>query len=79
MCLYEEHRCICVPNMKFLCLILWLGEVCTDTNADDANCGQRKKHDCKRPFGDKANEPKTHARLKNVNHQIILGPALLNF
>ena len=32
-----------VPNMKLLCLILWLGEVCTDTNADanDANT----KHD----------------------------------
>ena len=31
--------CICVPNMKFLCLTLWQGEVCTDdaANADDTN------------------------------------------
>ena len=37
--------CICILNMKFLCLTLWQGEVCTDddandtnaTNADDAN------------------------------------------
>ena len=39
--------CICVPNMTFVCLKLWLGEVCTDdTNAnanndtDDDNDGQ---------------------------------------
>ena len=35
MCIYEGNRCTCVPNMKRLCLILWLGEVCTDdTNAN---------------------------------------------
>ena len=28
--------CICVPNMKFLYLILCQGEVCTDAN-DDTN------------------------------------------
>ena len=36
----EGHRCICVPNMKLLCLALCQGEVCTDANADtntDAN------------------------------------------
>ena len=30
--------CICIPNMKFLCLTLLQGEVCTDdtnTNAND--------------------------------------------
>ena len=27
--------CICTPNMKFLCLTLCQGEVCTDD--DDAN------------------------------------------
>ena len=27
---------ICVPNMKFVCLTLWLGEVYIDAN-DDAN------------------------------------------
>ena len=32
-----EHMCMCIPNMKFLCLNLWLGEVCTDdANNDDA-------------------------------------------
>ena len=31
--------CICVPNMKFLCLTLCQGEMCTDdgANANDAN------------------------------------------
>ena len=28
--------CICMPNMKFLCLTLCQGKVCTD-NDDDAN------------------------------------------
>ena len=37
--------CICVPNMKFLCLTLCQGEVCTDANADantdaDADAGR---------------------------------------
>ena len=28
----------CVPNMKFVCLTLWLGEVYTDdANTNDAN------------------------------------------
>ena len=37
MCIYGRgHMCICIPNMKFLCLALWQGEVCTDAN-DDAN------------------------------------------
>ena len=36
-----------VPNMKFLCLILWLREVCTDTIDADANdASRRTKHDC---------------------------------
>ena len=35
MCIYEGHRCVSVSNMKFLCLKLWLGEVCTDANAND--------------------------------------------
>ena len=26
--------CICIPNMKFLSLNLWLGEVCTDDASD---------------------------------------------
>ena len=46
MCIDEGHGCICVPNMKLLCLILWLGEVCTDDDASaDANddAGQRRR------------------------------------
>ena len=30
--------CICVPSMKFLCLTMCQGEVCTDDD-DDANAG----------------------------------------
>ena len=51
--MYEGHIyvCMCVPNMKFVCLTLWLGEVCTnDTNADAAtndNDARRTIHDCK--------------------------------
>ena len=39
MCIYGGHICICVPNMKSLCLTLCQVEVCTDNdaNADDAN------------------------------------------
>ena len=29
--------CICIPNMKFLCLTMCQGQVCTDDDADDAN------------------------------------------
>ena len=29
--------CICILNMKFLCLTLFQGEVCTDNANDDAN------------------------------------------
>ena len=34
MCIYWGYMCICIPNMKFLCLTLCQGEVCTD---DDNN------------------------------------------
>ena len=42
-------------NMTFVCLTLWLEEVCTDayiaaaddTNADANNDARRTKHDCK--------------------------------
>ena len=38
------HMCICIPNMKFLCLNLWLGEVRTDdaNNANDTNDDDRQ-------------------------------------
>ena len=56
MCIYNGHMCICVPNMGCVCLNLWLGEVCTDANADantdDANDDARRtKHDCIKLFG----------------------------
>ena len=35
VCICMSH--ICAPNMKCLCLNLWLGEVCTDDTNDDAN------------------------------------------
>ena len=37
-----------VLNMKFLCLIWWLVDVCTDANnteANDSNAARRTKHD----------------------------------
>ena len=46
--------CTYVPNMKFLCLILWLGEVCTDTNDTDANdfdANDTDTHACIRLLG----------------------------
>ena len=46
---------MCVPNIKFVCLILWLGEVCTDANDVDTNNAdadtddaQQMKYDCVR-------------------------------
>ena len=59
MCIYKEHMGIFIPNMKFLCLTLWLRGVCTDNtsdddaNNDDANDdnARGKKHDCVRLFG----------------------------
>ena len=38
MCIYERHKCTCLPSIKFVRLNLWLEEVCTDhtnTNAND--------------------------------------------
>ena len=38
ICRMSGYRYISVPGMKFLCLNLWLGEVCTDDDANgDAN------------------------------------------
>ena len=41
MCINMGHVGIFVPNMKFLCLTLWLGGVYTD--ADDADAGRRRR------------------------------------
>ena len=58
MCIYGGQRSIPVPNMKFLCLTLWQGEVCTDANDANGNA-QRTKHDVLGSLVDKPNEPKT--------------------
>ena len=47
--LVQGHMYVFTPNMKFLCLTMWLGELYTD-NADDADNDagkqRRTKHDC---------------------------------
>ena len=37
MCIYGRYMCTCIPNIKFLCLTLCQGEVCTDDTNADAN------------------------------------------
>ena len=73
MCIYLGHKCMFVPNIKFLCLNLWLGELCTDANdTNDANANDRwTKHDHMRLFGSMSNEPKndhTTDRQRFVEH-----------
>ena len=58
--------CMCIPNIKFLCLALYQGEVCTDDNDanydDDANNdGQSVIVTCS--LVDKPNEPKSISYL----------------
>ena len=51
-CLHGDYVCICIPSVKFLCLTLWLGEVCTDDNAnEDTGWHTSAKHYCIRRFG----------------------------
>ena len=68
MCMYWRHICISISNMKFLSLILWLGELCTDTDdADNAdtdandtnNYARQINHDYIGLFGRLPNEPKS--------------------
>ena len=69
MCIYWAHICIFISNMKFLSLIPWLGELCTDandadtdddTNTDDtANYARRTNHDYIGSFGRIPNGPKS--------------------
>ena len=56
MCLHGGHMCICIPNMKFLCLTLCQGEVCTDDN-DNANIDIQSMV-VEGSLVDKPNEPK---------------------
>ena len=64
MCIYLEHMCTLISNIKFRSLILWLGGLCTDdidtngTNADD-NYARRKNYDYIGPFGMIQDEPKS--------------------
>ena len=48
--------CINIPNMKFLCLILWQVEVCTDADTDANDDGQSLI--VEGSLVDKRNEPK---------------------
>ena len=45
ICIYGRHLCICTPNMKFLSLTLWQGEVCTDDDANDASTNNVNAND----------------------------------
>ena len=56
MCIYGGHMCICIPNMKFPCLTLCLGEVCTDDNANtyDANADDANANDDRQRMIEKA-------------------------
>ena len=65
MCIYWGHICIFISNMKFISLILWLGELCTDNSDTDAdaddtdNYARRTNRDYIGSFGRIPNEPKT--------------------
>ena len=61
MCIYGGHIYICIPNMKFLCLTLCQGEVCTDhANDDNANANvDRQSMIVQGSLVDKPNEPRT--------------------
>ena len=65
---------LCMPNMKFLCLTLCQGEVCTDddNNANDANTNDDgQSMIVQGSLVDKPNEPKkseivfSNSRLQN--------------
>ena len=72
--------CICVPNIKFLCITLCQGEVCTDNaNADTNNDGQRTT--VKGSLADKPNEPKMtdfHRCVSNILSTFLF-PIFTNF
>ena len=57
------HVCMSVPKMKFLCLNLWIGEVCTDANdTNNANDDiQWTKHEA---LADKPSKPKIKNKMK---------------
>ena len=69
MCMYEGQKCICVPNMKLLCLILWQGEVCTDANIETNDDTQSMI--VQGSLTDKPNEPKILQRLDMRDLEIL--------
>ena len=71
MCIYERHSCTSVPDMKFVCLNLWLQEVCRDdTNNANANDDDDAQSMIVEGFlVDKPNVPKIH-----VLHQMSNNP-----
>ena len=66
MCIYGGHMCKCIPDMKFLCLSLCQGKVCTDdANDDNANANDDgQSMIVEGSLVDKPNEPKTSAPNK---------------
>ena len=53
--------CICIPNIKFLCLTMCQGEVCTDDDANDANANDDgQSMIVSGSLVDKPNEPKSY-------------------
>ena len=67
MCIYGGHMWLCVPNMKFLCLTLCQGEVCTDDDDDaNANANDGQSMIANGSLVDKPNELKT--KKKSLKH-----------
>ena len=72
--------CIFVPNMKFVSVILSLGGLCTDTDADtntdtkadNDNYARRTNHDYTGSFGIIPNEPKCHLAIMLDTHEITI-------
>ena len=58
MCICGGHMCICIPNMKFLCLTMCQGEVCTDTDNTNADANDGRSMIVFGSLVDKPNEPK---------------------
>ena len=66
MCIYQGYMGIFLPNMKVLCVTLWLRGVCTD-NADandDTNDDDAQSMTVKGSLVDKPNKPKSSILLQ---------------
>ena len=58
MCIYWKHMYLYILNVKFLCLTLWQGEVCTDDDDDTNANNDRQNMIVYDSLVDKPNEPK---------------------